>query len=50
MIMPMLFITQQVHTNKIFCRMYGLAVMLDIATPKVHVSIQNSNSSEDSIF
>ena len=31
---------QQIHRNKIFCSMYGLGVMLDIARPTVHLSIQ----------
>ena len=31
---------QKIHKNKMFCRMYGLGVMLDIARPKVHISIQ----------
>ena len=29
---------QQIHMNKVFCRIYGLGV--NIARPKVHVSIQ----------
>ena len=31
---------QQIHRNKNFCRMYGLGVMLDMTTPKVHLTIQ----------
>ena len=30
---------QQIHCFKIFCRMYGLIVMLTIPTSKVHLSI-----------
>ena len=31
---------QQIHWNKIFCRMYGLGVMLTMATSKLYLSIQ----------
>ena len=31
---------QQIHRNKIFYRVYNLGVMLDMTTPKVHVTIQ----------
>jgi hypothetical protein len=30
---------QQIHCFKIFCRMYGLVVMLTIPTSKVHLTI-----------
>jgi hypothetical protein len=31
---------QQIHWSKILCGMDGLGVMLIIATPKVHLTIQ----------
>ena len=31
---------QQIHWNKIFCRMYGLGITLTMTTSKLHLSIQ----------